>query len=139
MLKGYKYRIFPTDDQKDQLQRYFGVNRLVYNLGLETKTVAYASNRKSISKYDLIKQLPELRKEFDYIKECPSQVLQHSIINLDTAYQNFFKGKGQFPKFKNKYSKQSITFPQGFEVSFKDGTLKLPKLKKCLYDFNNDA
>lgn len=38
MLKGYKYRIFPTDDQKDQLQRYFGVNRLVYNLGLETKT-----------------------------------------------------------------------------------------------------
>ena len=49
MLKGYKYRIFPTDDQKDQLQRYFGVNRLVYNLGLETKTVAYASNKKSIS------------------------------------------------------------------------------------------
>ena len=49
MLKGYKYRIFPTDDQKDQLQRCFGVNRLVYNLGLETKTVAYASNKKSIS------------------------------------------------------------------------------------------
>ena len=138
MLKGYKYRIFPTDDQKDQLQRYFGVNRLVYNLGLETKTVAYASNKTSISKYDLIKQLPELRKEFDYIKECPSQVLQHSIINLDTAYQNFFKGKGQFPKFKNKYSKQSITFPQGFEVSFKDNVLKLPKLKEVAIDYHRE-
>lgn len=136
MLKGYKYRIFPTDDQKDQLQRYFGVSRLVYNLGLETKTVAYASNKKSISKYDLIKQLPELRNEFDYIKECPSQVLQQSIFNLDTAYQNFFKGKGQFPKFKNKYSNQSITFPQGFEVCFKDGTLKLPKLKKVAIDYH---
>jgi len=90
MLKGYKYRIFPTETQKDQLQRYFGVNRLVFNLGLETKTTAYASNKKSISKYDLINQLPELKKEFDYIKECPSQILQHSLINLDTAYQKLF-------------------------------------------------
>lgn len=138
MLKGHKYRIFPTEYQKDQLQRYFGVSRLVYNLGLETKTVAYASNKKSISKYDLIKQLPELRNELDYIKECPSQVLQHSIINLETAYQNFFKGKGQFPKFKNKYSKQSITFPQGFEISFKDSTLKLPKLKEVAIDYHRE-
>jgi len=138
MLKGYKYRIFPTAEQKDQLQRYFGVNRLVYNLGLETKTVAYASNKKSISKYDLIKQLPGLREEFDYIKECPSQVLQNSLINLDTAYQNFFKGKGQFPKYKNKYAKQSITFPQGFEVSFNDHTLKLPKLKEVAIDYHRE-
>ena len=65
----------------------------MYNLGLEAKTFAYSSHKKSISKYDLIKQLPELRKEFDYIKECPSQVLQYSIITLDTAYLNFFKGK----------------------------------------------
>ena len=138
MLKGYKYRIFPTETQKDQLQRYFGVNRLVFNLGLETKTVAYASNKKSISKYDLIKQLPALKKEFDYIKECPSQVLQHSLINLDTAYQNFFKGRGQFPKFKNRYSKQSITFPQGYEISFKDSTLKLPKLKEIAIDYHRE-
>ena len=110
MLKAYKYRIFPTNDQKDQLQRFFGVSRLVYNLGLETKTQAYAMRKKSISKYDLIKQLPELKKEFEYIKECPSQSLQTVLINLDTAYQNFFKGKGQFPKFKNRYSKQSLAF-----------------------------
>lgn len=138
MLKAYKYRIFPTEDQKNQLQRYFGVSRLVYNLGLETKTTAYASRKKSISKYDLIKQLPELKREFEYIKDCPSQVLQHSLINLDTAYQNFFKGKGQFPKFKNRYSKQSITFPQGFEISFKDNRLKLPKLKWISIDYHRE-
>lgn len=138
MLKAYKYRIFPTDDQKDQLQKYFGVSRLIYNLGLETKTVAYASNKKSISKYNLIKQLPELKQEFDFIKDCPSQVLQHSLINLDTAYQNFFKGRGQFPKFKNKYSKQSITFPQGFEISFKNNIIKLPKLKNVAIDYHRE-
>jgi len=118
------------------LQRFFGVNRLVYNLGLETKTNAYASNEKSISKYDLIKQLPGLKKEYDYIAECPSQVLQHSLINLDTAYQNFFKGRGQFPKFKNRYSKQSIIFPQEFEISFENNTIKLPKLKEVVIDYH---
>lgn len=136
MLKGYKYRIFPTDDQKLQLQGYFGVNRLVYNLGLQTKVAAYASNKVSISKYDLIKQLPELRDEFDYIKECPSQMLQQSIINLDTAYQNCFKGHSKFPKFKNRYSKQSIAFPQGFKVDFKNSKLTLPKLKEVAVDFH---
>ncbi len=136
MLKAYKYRIYPTDTQKNQLQRYFGVTRLVYNLGLETKTVAYASNKKSISKYDLINQLPDLRTEYDYIKECPSQVLQHSLINLDTAYQNFFKNKGKFPKFKNKYSKQSIVFPQGYEIDFENNIIKLPKLKEISIDYH---
>ena len=130
MLKGYKYRIYPNDKQKVMLQQYFGVNRLVYNLGLETKNTIYTSTKKSISKYNLINQLPDLRKEYDYIKECPSQVLQHSLINLDTAFQNFFKGRGDFPKFKNKYTKQSLVFPQGYKISFENNTIKLPKLKE---------
>ena len=138
MLKTFRYRIFPTDDQKDQLQRYFGVSRLIFNLGLETKTNAYASNKKSISKYDLMKQLPELKQEFDYIKECPSQVLQQSLHNLDTAYGNFFKNRGEFPKFKNRYSKQSLTFPQGYEISFKNNTIKLPKLKEVAIDYHRE-
>jgi len=138
MLKGYKYRIFPTELQKDQLQGFFGVSRLVYNLGLETKKEAYTTRKKNVSKYDLIKQLPELKKEFKYIKECPSQSLQMALFNLDTAYQNFFKGKGQFPKFKNRYSKQSLAFPQGYKISFKDNTIELPKLKSVSVDFHRE-
>ena len=138
MMKAFKYRIFPTEHQRDQLKRYFGVCRLVYNLGLETKTEAYAKRRKSISKYDLIKQLPDLKKEFDFIKECPSQSLQTALMNLDTAYQNFFKGKGQFPKFKNKYKKQSLAFPQGYKISFENSTIELPKLKSIAVDFHRE-
>ena len=138
MLKAYKYRIFPTDDQKDQLQSFFGVCRLVYNLGLETKTQAYAKRKKTISKNDLIKQLPDLKKEFEFIKECPSQSLQSVLINLDTAYQNFFKNKGRFPKFKNKYSKQSLAFPQRYRISFSEGKITLPKLKDVAVDYHRE-
>jgi len=128
MLKSYKYRIYPSDEQKEQLQCFFGVARLVYNLGLETKSNAYDSKQVNLSNYDLIKQLPELRKEYDFIKDCPSQVLQQSLFNLDKAYKNFFKSKGKFPKYKNKYSKQSIKFNQNYKILFKDNKVKLPKI-----------
>ena len=36
MLKTYKYRIYPTQEQKEQMQKIFGQVRFVYNLGLET-------------------------------------------------------------------------------------------------------
>jgi len=138
MLKSYKYRIFPSDTQKEMLARFFGVVRVVYNLGLETKTNAYATHKKSISKYDLINQLPELKKEFDWITECPSQSLQHALINLDSAYGNFFKGRADFPKFKNKFKKQSIVFPQGFQVDVENNIISLPKLKQIPVDYSRD-
>ena len=37
MLKSFKYRIFPNDNQKELMSRIFGHVRFVYNLGLETK------------------------------------------------------------------------------------------------------
>lgn len=136
MFKSYKYRVYPNDIQKEQLTRFFGVVRLIYNLGLEAKTMAYSVGKKTIYKNDLIKQIPALKKENKWISECPSQSLQHALINLDTAYQNFFKKRAKFPRFKNKYKKQTVVFPQGFSINFDKGTIKLPKLKKLsvIYD-----
>lgn len=112
MLKGIKFRIYPNQTQKEQLAKFFGVSRLVYNRALDLKTKAYAKDKTNLSKFDLIKELVQYKKEVDYIRECPSQVLQQAIMQLDTAYKNFFKGIARFPKFKNKYANQSITFPQ---------------------------
>ena len=43
MLKAYKYRIYPTIEQQNKLTNYFGCNRFIYNLGLETKISTYIS------------------------------------------------------------------------------------------------
>lgn len=48
MLKAYKYRIYPTQEQKELMQRIFGQVRFIYNLGLETKISAYTGNRKNV-------------------------------------------------------------------------------------------
>lgn len=129
MLKAYKYRFYPTDEQKQQLACFFGSCRFVYNLGLETKIQAWISAKKNYTCIDLANQMKELKDtEATWLADCPSQTLQMALRNLDNAYTKFFKGGG-FPKFKNKYSRQSIQFPQGTKVDFKKSTIFLPKLK----------
>jgi len=65
MLKSYKYRIYPTDDQIVKLSNIFGQVRFVYNLGLETKINAWKSHRKSISAFDLNNQIKDLKDHID--------------------------------------------------------------------------
>lgn len=138
MLKAYKYRIFPTEEQQGLLANIFGQTRFVYNLGLETKNAAYAGNKTNIDCFDLIKQVKELKDtECPWLKESPSQALQMALRNLDNAYTNFFKGKG-FPKFKNKHGKQSFQLPQGVFLSENNKQIFIPKLKFVGIDLHRE-
>jgi len=135
LFKSYKYSIIPTDEQKLKLSNYFGAARFVYNLALETKIHVWQSARKTINSFELCRQLKELKdSDAKWLKDCPAQMLQTSLHNLDNSFSNFFKGAG-FPKFKSKKSKQSIQFPQGIKVDFNKKTIQIPKLKniKCLF------
>ena len=130
MLKAFKYRIFPTQSQQEQLAKAFGCARFVYNLGLETKISAWTSAKKYINIFDLSSQMKELKDtEAPWLSDCPSQALQMSMRNLDNAYTNFFKRGAGFPKFKSKHSKQSIQLPQGTRLSDDKRQIFIPKLK----------
>lgn len=127
MLRAYKYRLLPSDQQKQQLLSFFGSVRFVYNLGLETKISAWTSAKKNLTCIDLHKQLKELKdNNAQWLHECPSQSLQMALRNLDNAYTNFFRGAG-FPKFKKRSNNQSIQFPQG--VHIESNKIFIPKLK----------
>lgn len=132
MLKAFKYELDPTESQKQHLNSAFGSCRVVYNLALETKNRAYQEGVK-LSCFDLIKQLPELKEEFTWLKDTPAQSLQQTISNLDNAFTNFFKGQGKFPKFKKKNAKQSIKFPSGVKVDFDKWLVTLPKIGKVVF------
>lgn len=126
MLKSYKFRIYPTDAQKELISRHIGSCRFVYNLALETKSTIYIGNKVNISPFELIKQLPELKKECPWLKDVNSQSLQQSIQNMDIAFKRFFKGLG-FPKYKKKSDSGSFAIPQ--KVSIKNNLLLIPKFK----------
>ena len=128
IFRAYKYRISPTNSQKELIAKHIGSSRFVYNLALETKNTAYIGSKHNFSPFDLIKQLPELKKECEWLKEVNSQSLQQSIQNMDIAFKKFFKGAG-FPKFKSKHKgKQSFSIPQN--VLVEDNKLVIPKFKE---------
>src|SRR5690554_6594358 len=128
MFKAFKYRIYPTNSQKELIVKHIGSSRFVYNLALETKIAAYIGSKHNYSAFDLIKQLPELKKELPWLKEVNAQSLQQSVHNMDIAFKKFFKGAG-FPKFKSKHKgKQSFLIPQN--VFVKNNLLIVPKFKE---------
>lgn len=127
MFKAYKFRLYPTNSQKELISKHIGSSRFVYNLALETKNTAYISSKQNLSPFDLTKQLPELKKECEWLKEVNSQSLQQSIHNMDIAFKRFFKGSG-FPKFKKKSNRGSFSIPQ--KVTIKNNLLVIPKFRE---------
>jgi len=127
MYKAFKYRLYPTEPQKELIAKHIGSSRFVYNLALETKNAAYIGAKHNYSAFDLVKQLPELKKELPWLKEVNSQSLQQAIQNMDIAFKKFFKGAG-FPKFKKKSNRGSFNVPQNVIVG--NDLLIIPKFKE---------
>jgi len=128
VLKAFRYRISPTEEQKVLLNKHIGSVRFLYNIALETKQIAYASKQVNLSRYDLQRQLKDLKNECEWLKEVNSQSLQVALMNLDAAYLRFFKGQNSFPTFKKKSNGGSFNIPQN--VFLEDGKLVIPKFKK---------
>jgi putative transposase len=127
--KAYKYRLYPTADQEVLLAKHFGSCRWVYNYGLEQKNKYYAETGKCLNKYDLANRLPELKKEFKWLKEINSQSLQQSLLDLEKGFTAFFKKQNKMPVFKSKYNNyKSFRIPQTFGIE--EGKLRIPKFRK---------
>ena len=61
-MKAYKFRIYPSEIQKELIEKTFGCTRFVYNHMLALQIKIYEEQGKSHSKYDLIKMIPSLKK-----------------------------------------------------------------------------
>ena len=127
MLRAIKYELNPTKAQKTLIRQSCGCCRKVYNVMLDRKISAYKEDGTSLSKYELINQLVELKKELPFLKEAPSQALQQAIFNLDTAYANFFR-KGGFPKFKKKGVKDSFRIPMACVIDYDNWEITIAKI-----------
>ena len=132
MLRAYKYRIYPTEEQKVLLAKTFGCCRFVYNWALNLKIEVYKQEKKSIGNVELTNRMrSELKTEHEWLGEVNSQALQSALRNLDTAYKNFFRDTHAvgFPKFKSRKQKQSFQCPQHCSVDFGKGIISIPKAK----------
>ncbi|MBN1074735.1 transposase [Clostridium botulinum] len=138
MLKAYKYRIYPTTEQKLYLAKTFGCTRFIYNQMLANRIEVYEKNKDTLTSKEMSKLYltpAKFKKEYEWLKEVDSLALANAQMNLDKAYKNFFRDKSiGFPKFKSKKKnhKSYTTNNQNGTIYITNNRIKLPKLKSMI-------
>lgn len=153
--KGYKFRMYPNEEQKVLINKTFGCVRFIYNEMLENERFHYKSEierikseleKLNLSEKEFEKELELRRKKIrrlketpatykkikglEFLKEVDSLALCNAQINLDAAYNNFFKSHFGKPQFKSKH-KSRATYTTNFtnnNISLEKDFIKLPKL-----------
>ncbi|MDD2439861.1 MAG: IS200/IS605 family element RNA-guided endonuclease TnpB [Methanosarcinaceae archaeon] len=129
MLKASKFRLYPNKEQEELFLKHIGACRFTYNWALENKLKSYETEGKAVSRFTLNKMLPELKREYEWLKEINSQSLQGATLNLENAFTKFFREKKGFPKFKSRKNLvQSFSVPQNYKVDFEKNKIKIPKI-----------
>ena len=134
MYKTFRFRLYPNDNQIVLINKTFGCYRFIYNHFLNI-----CKNNGFSCAFDMIKELPNLTKEYEWLKEVDSCSLRCAIFNLEDAYQNFFSKRSGYPSFKSKYNKQSYRTNyisreykgrsySNIELDLVNKKIKLPKL-----------
>ena len=134
MLRGYKFRIYPNETQIVQIQKTFGCCRFVYNQILVYRQDKYKNENINMSKFDCNNYKNQvLKKEYSWLNEVDKFALDNAIINMDNAYQKFFKEHTGFPKFKskknNRKSYKTNFTNNNIAIDYNCNAIKLPKLK----------
>jgi putative transposase len=133
MNKAYKFRLYPTKEQEILFNKTFGCVRFIYNKMLaERKDIyeQYKDNKEELKKYKLPTPA-KYKTEFEWLKEVDSLALANAQMNLQTAYNNFFRDKKVgFPKFKSKKKDKNSYTTNNVNNNIKiiDNKIKLPKV-----------
>ena len=124
---AHKIELDPTNAQRGYFVRACGTARFTWNWALAEWSRLYEEGQKP-SGLALKKAFNAIKKEafpwvFDVLRDANSQ----PFANLQTAFNNFFKGTAKHPIFKKKGNHTigfhvfgwmlSISSPQGFSVS----------------------
>jgi len=138
VLKGIKLRIYPNQEQIEHITLNFGANRFVWNQMLDMIQQRYENNPEStfLSAYSLNYLLPQLKKEYSWLKLAESTALQATDHDLIEAFKGFFKHIRKQPKFKSKkFPKQSYQckFISNNIALTDKHVIRLPKLGSVRY------
>ena len=124
ILKAYKVRLYPNDEQQVFFAKSFGCTRFIWNKMLCDKIDHYKTTKTTLNNTPA-----QYKKEFEWLKEVDSLALANVQQQLRGAYNKFFKQGSGFPKFKKKGIKDSYTTNnQKGTVAVTKNTVKLPKI-----------
>ena len=130
MYKGFKVRIYPTQEQQALLEKTFGASRFVYNHFLKLKSYLYQEFKIKITYKHTSKMLTELKRQKQWLRVPDKWALQNALKDLDNAYTKFYNGYG-YPKFKRKDDKNS--YRTNYRIKIDNSFISIPKVGLLRY------
>lgn len=133
MRLTYKYRIYPSRAQRQNLSQTLEACRWLFNKVLETRKSAWEQDRIRVSQYATVNLIPQWKAGKPELTKVHSQVLQEVCKRVDLAFSAFFRRvkrgeKPGYPRFRGFGRYDSFTFPQsGFRL-LDNGKLRLSKI-----------
>ncbi|WP_440337540.1 RNA-guided endonuclease TnpB family protein [Megasphaera sp.] len=125
--KAYRYRIYPTTEQKMMFAKTFGCVRFIYNKMLSDRLDYYKETGKKLHNTPA-----QYKEEFPWLKEVDSLALANAQMNLNKAYHNILSNRKHFgkPRFKSKKNCRASysTNNQKGSVRIEGHKVKLPKV-----------
>jgi putative transposase len=115
MLLSYKYRLYPNNQQRQNLRRILEVHRQIYNDALQERREAWRKCGVSIRYNDQANQLKEIRSFDSDAVWCNYSSLQQTLRRLNKAFDAFFRRvkageKPGYPRFKGKGWFKSVSY-----------------------------
>lgn len=122
----------------EELQKSSKENKSeIKNLKAELEAIKKITNQE-YKKYQEPK-VSELTQQFPFLKEANGQGKANAVMNLRSAYSNFFSGKSEKPKFHSKKQKNSFKdsmMRQDF-LDWNSKMVELPKIGKIKFSHRN--
>lgn len=133
IYRAYKTELKINNKERSLLVQCAGAARFVYNWGL-TDRIEKREKEIKTSKYDQTVRFNAIKDKLcPWIRQYPYKLVESEFINLEAAYQNFFRRVKQgtekpgFPKFKSK-KKGVGSFTLRVGIKAKKDAVKLPRI-----------
>ncbi|MCM3747893.1 IS200/IS605 family element RNA-guided endonuclease TnpB [Paenibacillus pasadenensis] len=128
--KAFRFRLYPTEEQRTLIHKTIGCARYVFNHFLEKWNRTYQESGKGLTYNTCAIGLPPLKRLFSWLKEVDSMALQSSVRSLADAFARFHQKQNKAPCFKSKRNPvQSYTTKYTNDnIAMEGDRLKLPKL-----------
>jgi putative transposase len=142
-LQAFKFELMPDGEQQRDMRRFAGSCRFAYNKALAVQKENHEAGNKFIGYVPMAANLPIWKRETgqEWLKDAPSQALQHALKDLERAYKNFFAKRADFPRFKRKGSGDSFRYPEPKQIKLDQANRRifLPKLGWLRYRNSRDV
>ena len=131
-IRRYTFRLYPNKTQERELFAARRLHAYIYNACIAHRRFEWKKNRTTVDYFQQQNCLPAFKQEWVEFAHLHSQALQSTVKRVDLAYNSFFKGLRNLPKFQSirNYSGWTYSSPSGWKANTdgKHGTVTLNDL-----------